>query len=242
MKKLLVAVLLAASFKEGNSAPFQNLGFDEANTNGVGVDSFGPATQLLPGWRLSSVIREETLIGYNVSLAGLNFATLYDMSYSRFGTPPPVEGKYGLGLWPGPASEDLDAPYHLSQTGDIPGDAKTIHFTDFAGPFELRVNGELVPLVYYVPPNYPPPLFNRGVPVPVVGDISAFAGKTAELEFTTVAIIGPSDALRGIDSIFFSPDLIPEPSTWALCGLAGLYKLSTSIRVEFLFAAKLSQG
>ena len=58
---------------------------------------------------------------------------------------------------------------------------------------------------------------------PAVGDISAFAGQTVSLEFITLGMRSPFDYnLKGIDSISFSPEMIPEPSTWALLGLGGI--------------------
>jgi len=54
-----------------------------------------------------------------------------------------------------------------------------------------------------------------------VADVSAFAGQTVELEFTT-----PNSFLfYGLDSISFSPQIIPEPSPRMLFGLGGLILL-----------------
>ncbi len=94
-------------------------------------------------------------------------------------------------------------------------------FPDLGGPFQLRVDGELLPLVYEYPPNYvePPPGQFSDILIPIVGDISPFSGQTVELDFVTVSRLGPPN---GIDSIFFSPEAIPEPSTWALLCLGGL--------------------
>jgi hypothetical protein len=211
----ILAVALSAA-----AAPFQNLGFDEANTNGVAAGTFGPASQLLPGWRLFDQLGEKSPIGYNANAFGGNQVVLYDRSYLDFGAPVPGDG-YALGLWPGPGLEvtEGNSPYHLSQIGEVPSDAQTIHFVNFGSSFDLHINGQDVPLIYDYPPDYLPPLFNRGIPVPAVGDISAFAGRTVELEFiTSLTPVRPGDQLYGIDSISFSQELIPEPGTWALIG------------------------
>jgi hypothetical protein len=44
-----------------------------------------------------------------------------------------------------------------------------------------------------------------------------FAGQNAELNFTTLAY-----EINGIDDISFSPQIVPEPTTWVLWGLGGL--------------------
>ena len=238
MKKIIVLLLLARGL-EANCAPFQNLGFDEADTNGVPSNTFGPAGPMLPGWKLFDEHGETRFIGYNADVIGLNLVVLYDKNYLNFGGPAPVEGKYALGLWPGPGLEVTEfALYHLTQIGEVPADAKTIHFVNFGSGFELLFNGKEVPLIYDYPPGGRPPRFNRDVPIPAVGDISAFAGQTVELEFITLSPFGLSDGLYGIESISFSPELIPESSTWALLALGGtclLFRwrfLRSSVRVR----------
>src|SRR5439155_5990550 len=153
------------------------------------------------------------LIGFKAITLGLNYATLSD-----------GEDKYALNLYPGPDDTGAFAAYQLSQTGGVPVDANTIHFTDYGGPFDLRVNGQLLPLIYQYPPGYVHDRFVQSVvPIPVVGDISAFAGKTVNLDFITLPAASAFDfLLKGIDTIFFSPEAIPEPGTWALIGLAGV--------------------
>src|SRR5207249_7993689 len=99
-----VFLLIMIGAVEGISAPFQNLSFDEANTNHIvaitpSTGFFGPIGELLPGWRLSSSIREETLLGYNQFTIGLDYATLYDSHFTALGAPPPIEGKYALALY-----------------------------------------------------------------------------------------------------------------------------------------------
>ena len=117
-------------------------------------------------------------------------------------------------------------PYSLSQTGDVPSDARTIHFFSYGSPVQLEVNNSLSPLVYtsaLVQPGW-----NGNIPVfDVVGDISLYAGQTVELKFTT--LIGPSPGLNGLDEIFFSNVAIPEPPTLVLLPL-GVLLLSVRLR------------
>ena len=205
---------------EGFCAPFLNLGFDQANTNNIfdvsggGFAFYGPAAEMLPGWSLRTPVQEVSLIGYNAVTAGLDFASLYDQNVTSLNPAFtfPTDVKYSLGLWPGP-----DTPYTLSQLGDIPAGARSIRFMNYGGPLELRANNSVVPLVY-VGSAVPGNPFNR---INVFGDISQFAGQTVALDFTTIRT---SVFINGIDSISFSPEAIPEPSTWVLLavGMLGL--------------------
>jgi len=209
MKKCGLFLMIMSSRLICESAPFQNLGFDE----------YDPNTLLLPGWHMQNSLTdgrnntsEGVLIGVDQITAGLNYATLIDTNiYLQLGYNFPVSGQYSLGFWPGPDENFAFAPMSLTQTCDVPADAKSIHFVDFGGRFELRVNHSLVPLIYNITPG--------SIPVDVYGDISEFAGHAVELEFITIKdLVVPN----GIDSISFSSQIIPEPTSWLLFGLGGL--------------------
>ena len=200
MKNCVLLVLLLSLGTAVESAPFQNLGFDE----------YDPNTLLLPGWHIDNRLftsnpntSQGTYIGLNQVTIGLNYHTLYDGSIlPGVGYSFPVSGKYSLGFWAGGDGSGNYVPYSLSQTGDVPADAKSIHFIDFGGPFELRINGSVVPLLYIYPPSYI--TGNSTIAVNVYGDVSMFAGQSAELNFTTLAY-----EINGIDDISFSPQNSP---------------------------------
>jgi len=217
MKKCVSFFLLLLLGTAVESSPFQNLGFDSYDTN----------SRLLPGWHIESPLIDGrantnggTFIGLNRVTAGINYHSLYDgtilpeIGYAAF----PAFGKYSLAFLPGNDGNGIYLPYTLSQTGDIPADANSIHFIDFGGPFELRINGSLVPLIYDYPPTWT--RGNPTIPVNVYGDVSMFAGQSVELDFTTVR--DPASLLNGIDDISFSSQIVPEPATWVLLGLGGL--------------------
>jgi hypothetical protein len=216
MKKCVSFLLLLLLGTAVESAPFQNLGFDTYDTN----------SSLLPGWHINNPIfnvppntSQGTFIGVNQVTIGLNYHTLYDGNIvPGVGYAFPAFGKYSLAFVPGIDGNGVYTPYSLSQTGDIPADAMSIHFLDFGAPFELRINGSLVPLIY----DYPPSELKRDprTPVNVNGDVSMFAGQSAALDFTTV--LDRAYDINGIDEISFSPQIAPEPSTWVLLGLGGL--------------------
>jgi hypothetical protein len=208
MKKFVSFLLLLLLGTAVESAPFQNLGFDV----------YDPSTGLLPGWHVQDPVTdgshntsEGVLIGVDQITAGLNYGTLIDTNISlQLGYNLPVSGQYSLGFWPGFDGNGSFAPFSLTQTGDVPADAKSIHFVGFGGAFELRVNHLLVPLVYDNTPGT--------IAVNVYGDMSAFAGQTVELDFTTIKGARPN----GIDSILFSPQIVPEPTTCLFFGLGWL--------------------
>jgi hypothetical protein len=64
------------------AAHFQNLGFDEANTNNIGYylgggfGFAGPTDEMLPGWRLFNDLGEPTLNRYNAVAFRDNLAVL----------------------------------------------------------------------------------------------------------------------------------------------------------------------
>ncbi len=230
MKKSLCLLCVACGILAAAAQPFQNLGFDGANTNNVmggGGDGayVGPTSELLPGWQ-----------GNIPSSMGLNLFPIGNTSYATLVTsnrvaPPfyndrgvlvyPITGLYHLqlGIW-GPATNFQ--PYFISQTGAVPADANSIQFFAYGSQFELQVNGSLVPLVY----DYP--LFSLGDPwrpANVAGDISAFAGQTVELKFTTLNDPGVVYKTYGLDGIFFSPQVVPEPGTAASLIVGGLLLL-----------------
>jgi hypothetical protein len=248
MKYWFSLLLNVALCSTACGSPFVNLGFDLANTNNLlasppqfGLGTGGTQVDMLLGWRLTGEEHELSWlvalsIGLDVNAAGLGYATLVDGRYGRPGALSaglvlPFEGRFSLALYP------FDFPpvyiaYRLSQSGDVPADARRIQFLNYGEPFELRLNGSLVPLTY----DY------RLIDIwegrqqlrvaRVTGDVSAYAGSTVLLEFRTLnefSNVGdpppPSPGfgalVNGIDSVSF---VVPEPSTWLLlsAGAVGL--------------------
>jgi hypothetical protein len=190
-----------------DAAPFQNLGFDLANTNNLVVDPGSPfhgtgSTQdLLPGWELTKGGVPQTTLGLNLSLLSLGYATLISYDQSQyFGLP--VEGAYGLQLVGSAGNQD---PFALSQRGDVPSDTQLLTFRYDGFPFLLSING--TPLT---PTTQSSTL--------EAFDVSAFAGQTVDL---TLSPLGPAVPTQGgssyIDSIAFA---VPEPAICVLLALA----------------------
>jgi hypothetical protein len=83
----------------------------------------------------------------------------------------------------------------------------------------MFIDGISVPLAYEyepVPPGTHPDAFQSTV----AGDISPFTGQTVELKFTAT-LTDRGAVFHGLDSIYFSPLAVPEPSGWAFLGFGG---------------------
>src|SRR5439155_3995715 len=96
-------------------------------------------------------------------------------------------GKYSLGLYPGYNLLFDYQPFSLVQTGDIGANIQSVRFINYGSPFELRVNGTPISLTYEYQPGNTDPDTRLAV---VTGDLSAFAGQTVQLKFTTLDMAG----------------------------------------------------
>ncbi|MCL5098229.1 MAG: hypothetical protein M1608_12020 [Candidatus Omnitrophica bacterium] len=205
-------LIFLISVFSANADPFQNLGFDDANTNNMEAvdpawgEGWGATADLLPGWNLLWGSKEEDSIGFNYSIPGLGYASLYNSNNPNWRH---VEGQYALELYP---DNYRNMPYSLTQIGDVPGEAKSITLTLLGGPVVVYMNDSLVPLIFNPDFNDYPPYPDRIISV--TGDVSPFSGQTVELKIVTAE--GGIVPWRSLDSIAFSPLAIPEPTGSAL--------------------------
>src|SRR5438093_11683531 len=109
----------------GSAAPFQNLGFDE------------PTSGLLPGWQ---IISGSNRIVSSIQVDGPPFgppSVVADVFLLSPNNPShyPVFGNFSLLLDPvfdfDPSRGFAQSTASILQTGDIPIDAKNIHFVNF---------------------------------------------------------------------------------------------------------------
>jgi len=207
---------------------FQNLDFDAATTNitiGLPPDQgagYGSTSDLLPGWQLLQGTGPVSLVGLNLNPISLGVASIYD--HDSQGFPASVLGRYSLGLYPGYNLIFDYQPFSLQQTGDIGANMQTIRFLNYGSPFEVMVNGTRISLTYEYQPGSPDLDTRQAI---VTGDISAFAGQTVQLKFTTMDIAG--SAVNGLDNIEFSTQIVPEPRATTFV-LAGLMVLALQLR------------
>lgn len=162
-----------------------------------------PMSKAFPGWSAFGT----TVVAYDTISLGGAAISLQD-SGSAFYLQ--LQGSYSALLQGSSAGPATSAA--ISQTGQLPTDAASIHF--WAAPvsnMQVTMDGQLIPLFLLSST----PTYNI-----LGGDISMFAGQTRELRFTALANNGGY-----FDNVQFSNQPVPEPSTISLLlvtlGLAG---------------------
>ena len=190
---------------------FENLDFEQANVPFVPPGQLGAAVSVsnaLPHWTayfISGQLSQELSTIYQDNASGGGPAvSIHDASSLIF---QPLQGSYSVflqGASAGPAAGSA-----IGQTGQIPLTAASLMF--WASPLssmQLSFGGQNISLVKLSStPSYDI----------LGGDISMFAGQTAELRF-----IGPRNGGGYFDNISFSIQPIPEPSTFCLFGFGAL--------------------
>src|SRR5438445_7052673 len=157
MKTPIILLVCSSCAWSGLGAPFQDLGFDDANTNNLvtGGPGLGTGTipDLLPGWQLQLASGPYTdSLWLNLTFTDFGLASLYNRN--NFAPFPrnlfPVDGLYSFAMIPsyGINGGGPYTPFILSQTGDVPANAQLLHFRIYGSPFEVRVNGALLPVTY----------------------------------------------------------------------------------------------
>ena len=199
-------------------ATFQNLGFESANLPIIPSGSFGgyvPVANGLPGWNVYLGTSQQAQVLHNSVTLGASVVGIMGPDFSFLTR---IQGSYTALLIGGLNSStgnNLDAS--IAQTGTIPGSTRSIQFkaNPGNGDFIISMGGQSIPVVALQS------LLNSTL---FGGDISSFAGQTAELRITAV-----SDAINHglnvftIDSILFSTQSVPEPSSYFLFGCGILF-------------------
>jgi len=200
MQSLLCVLLAALPLVALSQGTFGNLNFEQANPVPAGQPFIVAASNGIPGWvsYLGPTIFYDT-----VSLGGAAIS-LHD-SASLFYQP--LQGSYGILLQGSGAGPDVSAA--IGQTAQIPiGSLSLRYWADPLSRLQVTFGGQLIEMVK----------LGSTVNYDVLGgDISMFAGQTAELRFT-----GPANAGGFFDNVFFSAQQIPEPSAVGLFGLGAL--------------------
>ncbi len=214
---LAVLPLLCLTFARTTTAaaaPFTNLDFEQA-TVVVNDPMFGLLDWdlALPGWEGPGGVF------YGTGHLGMGRLTmLTEDGAPEPWSPPAISGRFSVYVRNGAIEQPEDN--WISQTGDLPGNAKAIEFVVQGDKPQVYLNGVQLTLVEFAEP------FRRRFAANVV----PFAGTTAELK-----ILYPGnpnydpDANNHwggiLDDFAFTQRIVPEPSTWALAllGLAAAF-------------------
>jgi hypothetical protein len=224
MKKAMVFAscceVLLIGERKGYGQGFVNLNFESATLIPITGDAYSRVQfdQAFPGWTGDcGGIQQAGALHDSLFLDSSGIGILDDQTQAGI---KPVQGNYtaaleaGLQLFSGGQADTT-----LSQSGVVPASAQSLVFKAvFAGTgnFTVLLGGETLSLTpVFSGPNY----------TLYAADIHGWAEKEATLSFTVFAQ-RPYDSpvTLFLDSITFSTQSIPEPSTWALLalGLSGL--------------------
>jgi hypothetical protein len=173
---------------------FQNLDFEQANPIPGSTPFLVAASNAIPGW--VSYVGPE--IAYNTVGIGGASISLHDSMSTYF---QPLQGNYSVLLQGSSAGPPTGAA--IGQTGQIPTGSLSVRFWAFpASNLQVTFGGTIIPMFQLATTA------NYDV---IGGDISMFAGQTAELRFTGLANSGGY-----FDNIFFSTQAVPEPGALGL--------------------------
>ncbi len=213
--RIITSLLLAFVVAEGvvhAQGTFQNLAFESAAVPDLPANQSGGFVRIgsgMPAWGgfiganpVTQILHNDVTLGSSaIAILGPDFA---------FGR---IEANYTSLLIAGSGGD-----VSITQTGVLPANSKSITFKAVPGngSFNVSLDGSLIPVVtLQITPNYT--LYG--------GDVAAFAGQTKELKFTADSIFSQGGGLNTfyLDSIFFSPQPIPEPAVLSLFSVGLLF-------------------
>jgi PEP-CTERM motif-containing protein len=197
-----------------HGAAFQNLDFESGTLVPIPGDRYNRVyfDQAFPGWRGYVGTNQEAAAFHNGDFLCCSAITLWGgASHPEYA----IEGTYSVFLHAALGPDSQPADTSIAQTGILPLEARSLLFKarETTGPGLVSLGGSLLPII---------PLSVTSDYTLYGADISAWAGREAELRFTAVA--PPTlDHFWGLDAIQFSTTPIPEPSTFALFALAAAF-------------------
>jgi hypothetical protein len=219
IKNLILLILGLA--QHGYTQSFINLNFESATL----IPSGGAVqfAQAFPGW-IGTVggVQQTIALSNNVYLDTSGISIITQGWINHFGNGGLIQGNYTAILQAGYGPGLVPADTSLSQTGLVPTNAQSLQFKAYQEtdgsttpiPFSVMLGGQALSLFS---------LFNGANYTLYGADISSFAGLTVPLAFTVFAE-NPhvDDQYLYLDSIQFSTQSVPEPSSLALGALGAL--------------------
>jgi hypothetical protein len=217
---LLIAIAQLSQAAAHAQGTFQNLDFEATSipSSQPSSDYSDPSTWVtasaaLPGWSAFLGTNQLPTVLYNSVTSGSASVSLMRVGDSL---EPTLEETFSAVLLGGityvPPGYFVQENASLSQTGLVPADAQSIHFKSrlmSGNTIEVSLGGQSLFLV---------PLRVTAAYTLYGADVSAFAGQTTELRFTSIIRDGQFNHWM-LDSIQFSPQSIPEPGGAVLVGL-----------------------
>ncbi len=215
----IVILLLVADISTQAQGTFQNLAFESATLTVSGDPLQVPFTNAFPSWTGQLGPYQATEATYNgiaggfaaISIIGRNSG-----SYSNY----VIAGNYTAAISAGFAGTGFVSTA-IAETGMTPATAQSIRFAaqlfrsiQNIESLEVTFAGQLIPIVQ----------LGSGSNFQIYGgDISSFAGMTGELRFTQKPTFASVTTTVLLDNIQFSTSPIPEPGTFSLIALGGLF-------------------
>jgi hypothetical protein len=215
MKHYLTNSLIVTSFllisKVGVFAQgFVNLNFESTTLAYNATPSTVATTVGLPGWNAYIGGISQSTILYNNGTLGNSAVAIQGYANSL---TPVIDGTFSAALTAGATGNAS-----ISQTGFIPADTLSLLFESYTTgnglpTLSVTINGQDISIS---------PLLTTANYTLYGGDVSSFAGTTANLAFTAVSNYPQGFGYYVLDDISFSPSAVPEPSTLGLTALGGL--------------------
>ena len=212
MKQILkqLALVSLALLRNAQGQGFVNLDFESANVSGYSP-GYVPISATLPSWTAyygpsGNPTQSGALatIAYNSLSLGGALVVLVD---TNMGSPyTAIQGTYSLLLEGSTPFAATSAS--IGQTGTIPLTAQSLTFIGRIGSLQISFNGQ--PLTYLITGS----TANYNI---YGADVSAFAGQTGQLLFTSPV----TSAL--LDNIQFSSTSVPEPSIISLFAVSAVF-------------------
>ena len=219
MKKTLqAAVILVLGIHAHAQGTFQNLNFEQANPVSAGNGLYTTASAL-PGWSVYYGTVSQPQLGENLVPLSTTTVSLWTAAGPvGAGGGDNLDGNYSVFMLGGEVMNEgglTPESASISQTALIPAGTQALLFKaqqDGPGPLDVDIGTQNVSLTAVgIGPNY----------LIYGANISAWAGQTEELTF-----LAPASATEQsgwvIDDISFSPNAVPEPTSFTLIGIGGL--------------------
>jgi hypothetical protein len=218
---ILCFAFLCAGLSARAQGNFQNLGFESATIVPLGTEAVYFA-QAFPGWTGSIEGVQQSSAWYDsLTMSSAGFSII-DSNYVNISFEPGgvIQGNFTAVVMSGLSGVEQPSAATLSQTGLVPAGMESLLFKALfenfgtLASFDVTLGGQTLSLV---------PVASGANYTLYGADISAWAGQTAELDFTAFPDTQHElAAYLYLDSIQSSDLPIPEPGVFGLSVLGAL--------------------